>query len=172
MQFIGVVWCVYATGYSLLLALAFAMCFIYAQVTVNDFVIARYTADAWRSRVYAVRYFITYLISGAAITMIAVLYGRGGFDLVLGVTAMIACGFVIGTAGIAFLVNGSRAPTQRGAAGGIVFLWRMIFFRKPVPTFRDHALNSGGIRSSTLARMRFFTFATMRLRWHSFGSRS
>ena len=36
------------------------MAFIYAQVTVNDFVIARYTADAWRARVYAVRYFITY----------------------------------------------------------------------------------------------------------------
>ena len=63
MQFAGVVWVVYATGYSLLAALAFAMAFIYAQVTVNDFVIARYTADAWRARVYAVRYFITYLIS-------------------------------------------------------------------------------------------------------------
>ena len=67
MQFIGVVWAAYATGYALLAALAFAMAFIYAQVTVNDFVIARYTADAWRGRVYAVRYFITYLISGAAI---------------------------------------------------------------------------------------------------------
>ncbi len=71
MQFVGVVWVVYATGYALLGALAFAVAFIYAQVTVNDFVIARYTADAWRSRVYAVRYFITYVISGAAITMIA-----------------------------------------------------------------------------------------------------
>ena len=106
MQFIGVIWVVYATGYALLAALAFAMAFIYAQVTVNDFVIARYTADAWRARVYAVRYFITYLISGAAISMIALLHSRGGFDLVLTVTAAIALGFVIGTAGVAFLVNG------------------------------------------------------------------
>ena len=106
MQFVGVVWVVYATGYALLAALAFAMAFIYAQVTVNDFVIARYTADAWRARVYAVRYFITYLISGAAISMIALLYSRGGFDLVLGVTAVIAFGFVVGTAGVALLVNG------------------------------------------------------------------
>ena len=98
MQFIGVVWVVYATGYMLLVALAFAMAFIYAQVTVNDFVIARYTADAWRGRVYAVRYFITYLISGAAISMIAFLHSRGGFDLVLAVTAVMALGFVIGTA--------------------------------------------------------------------------
>jgi predicted MFS family arabinose efflux permease len=106
MQFIGIVWVVYATGYALLAALAFSIAFIYAQVTVNDFVIARYTADAWRARVYAVRYFITYLISGAAISMIAFLHSRGGFGLVLGVTAIIAFGFVVGTAGVAILVNG------------------------------------------------------------------
>jgi len=89
-----------------LAALAFAISFVYAQVTVNDFVIARYTADVWRARVYAVRYFITYLISGAAITMIAFLHSRGGFDLVLLVTAVVAFGFVVGTAAIAVLVNG------------------------------------------------------------------
>ena len=106
MQFIGIVWVCYATGYALLAALAFSIAFIYAQVTVNDFVIARYTADAWRARVYAVRYFITYLISGAAISLIAFLHSRGGFDLVLSVTAVIAFGFVIGTMGVALLVNG------------------------------------------------------------------
>ena len=106
LQFVGVVWVVYATGYMLLLALAFAMAFVYAQVTVNDFVIARYTADKWRARIYAVRYFITYVISGAAVSMIALLHSRGGFDMVLGVTAVIALGFVIGTAVIALLVNG------------------------------------------------------------------
>lgn len=106
MQFIGIVWVGYATGYALLAALAFSVAFIYAQVTVNDFVIARYTADAWRARVYAVRYFITYLISGAAISLIAFLHSRGGFDLVLGVTAVVAFGFVIGTMGVALLVNG------------------------------------------------------------------
>jgi hypothetical protein len=93
-------------------ALAFAMAFIYAQVTVNDFVIARYTADAWRARVYAVRYFITYLISGAAITMIAFLHSRGGFDLVLGTIAVIAFGFVIGTAAVALLVNGVERDSR------------------------------------------------------------
>jgi len=112
MQFIGVVWAFYATGTMLLVALAFAMAFIYAQVTVNDFVIARYTADKWRGRVYAVRYFITYLISGAAITMIAFLHSRGGFDLVLGTIAVIALGFVIGTAAVALLVNGVERESR------------------------------------------------------------
>jgi MFS family permease len=112
LQFAGVAWVVHATGYELLAALAFAMAFVYAQVTVNDFVIARYSADAWRARVYAVRYFITYLVSGAAIAMIAFLHGRGGFDLVLAVTAVIAFGFVVGTAGIALLVNGVERGTK------------------------------------------------------------
>jgi MFS family permease len=106
LQFIGVVWVFYAKSYALLAALAFAMAFVYAQVTVNDFVIARYTADKWRARVYAVRYFITYVISGAAISMIALLHSRGGFDLVLGATAVVAFGFVIGTAAVALLVGG------------------------------------------------------------------
>lgn len=106
LQFLGVVWVAYATGHALLAALAFTMAFVYAQVTVNDYVIARYTADVWRARVYAVRYFITYLISGAAISLIAFLHSRGGFDLVLAVTAVVALGFVVGTTAIAFLVNG------------------------------------------------------------------
>ena len=82
------------------------MAAIYAQVTVNDLVIARYTPDAWRGRVYAVRYFLTFLVSGAAVSAIAILYGRGGFDLVLATTAVIALGFVFATTVIAFLVNG------------------------------------------------------------------
>ena len=73
LQFVGVVWAAYAAGPMLLLALAVAMAAIYAQVTVNDLVIARYTADAWRGRVYAVRYFLTFLVSGAAVSMIAIL---------------------------------------------------------------------------------------------------
>ena len=94
------------SGPMLLVALAVTMAAIYGQVTVNDLVIARYTADAWRGRVYAVRYFLTFMVSGAAVSMIAVLYGRGGFDLVLGTTAVVALGFVIAVAMIALLVNG------------------------------------------------------------------
>jgi MFS family permease len=105
MQFAGVAWMAFAGGMLLVAALAVALAAIYAQVTVNDLVIARYTADAWRARVYAVRYFVTYIISGVAVSMIALLYGRGGFDLVLGVTAVVAFGFVVGTAAVAYLVN-------------------------------------------------------------------
>ena len=100
------VWVAYATGFTLFVALAVAMAALYAQVVVTDMVLARYTADAWRSRAYAVRYFVTYVVSGAAIAIIAFLHARGGFDLVLIATAVIALGFVIGVLSIAGLVHG------------------------------------------------------------------
>src|ERR1700751_843198 len=106
MQFTGVVWAAYASGASLLVALAFTMAAIYGQITVNDLLIARYTADGWRGRFYAVRYFITFMISGVAVSMIAVFYARGGFGLVLGATAIIAMGFLVAAIAIAILAIG------------------------------------------------------------------
>ncbi len=105
MQFGGLVWVAFAKGAMLLAALALTMGAIYAQVTVNDLVIARYTADAWRGRVYAVRYFLTFLVSGVAVSAIAFLYARGGFDLVLSATAWVALGFVGACVAIAILVK-------------------------------------------------------------------
>jgi MFS family permease len=105
-QFAGVMWAAHATGVSLLFALAFSMAAIYGQITLNDLVIARYTADAWRGRIYAVRYFLTFMVSGVAVSMIAFLYGRGGFELVLGATAIIALGFLVAVLAIAFIANG------------------------------------------------------------------
>ncbi|MGA8077429.1 MAG: MFS transporter, partial [Xanthobacteraceae bacterium] len=105
MQFSGVVWAAYAGGVTLLFALAFTMAAIYGQITVNDLVIARYTADAWRSRVYAVRYFLTFMVSGVAVSMIAIFYARGGFGLVLGATAVIAFGFLIAVLAISAIAG-------------------------------------------------------------------
>jgi MFS family permease len=113
MQFSGVVWSAYAGGATLLFALAFTMAAVYGQITVNDLILARYSADAWRARLYAVRYFVTFMISGVAVSMIAFLHARGGFGLVLGVTAVVALGFLIGAIAIAVLANGvEKARTQ------------------------------------------------------------
>jgi MFS family permease len=88
--FLGNLWAAYASGTALLIALAIAVAAIYGQVTVNDMIMARYTADAWRGRVYAVRYFLLFISAGAAIGMISILHDSGGFALVLGVNAVIA----------------------------------------------------------------------------------
>jgi MFS family permease len=105
MQAIGIVWAAVATGFPLLIALAVSIAAIYGQVTVGDVVIARYTADAWRGRIYAVRFFLAFVSSGLAVAMIAALHGRGGFELVLGVTATFAAVFAICTILIALLVS-------------------------------------------------------------------
>lgn len=88
--FAGNLWATYATGLPLMIALAIAIAAIYGQVTVNDMILARYTADAWRGRVYAVRYFTLFISAGAAVAMISLLHNSGGFGLVLGVNAIIA----------------------------------------------------------------------------------
>jgi MFS family permease len=103
---VGVLWSAYASGPALLAALAVTMAAIYGQVTVNDMVIARYTADAWRGRIYAVRYFLIFVSSGAAVAAIAFLHGRGGFSLVLMATAVVTAAFFIATTAIAVLVSG------------------------------------------------------------------
>jgi MFS family permease len=116
MQFSGVVWCAYAGGVTLLFALAFTMAAIYGQITVNDLILARYSADAWRARIYAVRYFVTFMISGVAVSMIAFLHARGGFGLVLGATAIVALGFLVGAIAIAILANGVERAKLEAAA--------------------------------------------------------
>jgi MFS family permease len=103
--FLGNVWAAYADGIMLMVALAVAIAAIYGQVTVNDMVLARYTADAWRGRIYAVRYFLLFISAGVAIAMISLLHDRGGFALVLAANAAIAFVMFVLTAGLAMLVT-------------------------------------------------------------------
>jgi MFS family permease len=113
LQVVGIVWAANTGGTTLLVALAIAMAAIYGQVTVCDIVIARYTADAWRGRVYAVRYFLTFVTAGAAVGAIAFFYARGGFDLVLTATAAVAASFLLAAVAIAVLVSGLEAKRTR-----------------------------------------------------------
>jgi len=112
--FLGNLWAAYADGIALMIALAIAVAAIYAQVTVNDMVLARYTADAWRGRVYAVRYFLLFISAAVAIGMIAILHEHGGFALVLGVNAAIAFTMFLTTVGLALLISSVEA--QHAAA--------------------------------------------------------
>jgi MFS family permease len=55
----------------------------FGQVTVNDAMVGKYTSDKWRSRAYAVRYFIGFTAAGASVGLVAWLYERGGFVTML-----------------------------------------------------------------------------------------
>ena len=102
--FAGNLWATYATGISLMVALAVAIAAIYGQVTVNDIILARYTADAWRGRVYAVRYFTLFISAGIAIAMISLLHKTGGFGLVLGANSIVALTMFLATLGLVSLI--------------------------------------------------------------------
>jgi MFS family permease len=113
LQLIGIVWSAHASGTALVAALALTMATIYGQVTVSDVVIARYTADAWRGRFYAVKYFLTFTTSAAAVAGIAVLHARGGFDLVLLAVAACAVALVASVYVFVFLVTGAEREQRR-----------------------------------------------------------
>ena len=94
-----------------MVALAIAIAAIYGQVTVNDMILARYTADAWRGRVYAVRYFTLFISAGAAIALISLLHNGAGFSLVLAANSIIALVMFLST-----LAPGVADRQYRGAA--------------------------------------------------------
>ncbi len=76
-------------GWLLLLPAAGLMFALFGQVTVNDAMVARYTADAWRSRAYAVRYLVSFGASALALPLVAFLHGDdGGFRLAFQVLAL------------------------------------------------------------------------------------
>ena len=55
----------------------------FGQVTVNDAMVGKYTTEEWRSRAYAVRYFIGFTAAGASVGLVAWLYQQGGFTTML-----------------------------------------------------------------------------------------
>jgi MFS family permease len=115
LQLVGIIWAANSTGIPLLIALALTMSMIYGQVTAGDIVIARYTADAWRGRIYAVRYFLTFVSAGAGVSIIAFLHARGGFDLVLSVIAGCAGVLLVTVIGFVILVTVAARPREPAA---------------------------------------------------------
>lgn len=56
---------------------------LFGQITVNETIVGKYTAEEWRSRAYAVRYFVGFTAAGASVGLVAWLYEVGGFMLML-----------------------------------------------------------------------------------------
>jgi MFS family permease len=55
----------------------------FGQVTVNDAMVGKYTTEEWRSRAYAVRYFVGFTAAGVSVGLVAWLYEQGGFTIML-----------------------------------------------------------------------------------------
>jgi hypothetical protein len=72
---------------------------IFGEIPIHDTLVARYTVEAWRSRVYAVKYVISFGVSALGVPLIATLHGSSGgfawlflamagFALILGIAAL------------------------------------------------------------------------------------
>lgn len=55
----------------------------FGQVTINDAMVGKYTSEEWRSRAYAVRYFVGFTAAGVSVGLVAWLYQQGGFVTML-----------------------------------------------------------------------------------------
>ncbi len=74
---------------ALVVSIAF-MLVVFGQIPINDVLVGRATKSAWRSRVFALRYVVTFSTAAAAVPLIAWIHTRGGFSalfLVLSVAA-------------------------------------------------------------------------------------
>jgi len=78
-------------GWAMLGAAILMMLAVFGQIPLNDAIVGRYCADEYRSRVYAVRYVVTFCVAAVAVPLIAVLHATaGGFRNVFLVLAALA----------------------------------------------------------------------------------
>jgi MFS family permease len=68
------------TGWgALVIAMAF-MLVVFGQIPINDVLISRITRSEWRSRVYALRYIVSFSVMASSVPLIAWIHARWGFD--------------------------------------------------------------------------------------------
>lgn len=103
----------YAEGWPLILLGAGFMFVAFGQVTVNDAMVANFVAPQWQSRVFALRYFLSFGASAAAIPLIAFVEPRQGFaGLYLILAGFAALTF---TAALIFPRTPAQIPTGQAA---------------------------------------------------------
>jgi len=79
------------TDYAMLAVAVAMMFFVFGQIPINDAMIARYTAEAWRARAYAVRYVVSFGASATAVPLIAWVYRTyGDFQPLFAILAVLA----------------------------------------------------------------------------------
>jgi MFS family permease len=100
----------------LMLATAVGMMFfVFGQIPINDAMIARYTAEEWRARAYAVRYVLSFSASALAVPLVAWIYrSSGDFRLLFYLLGALA--FVTFTAALMFPSEHAKTAPKEVAA--------------------------------------------------------
>jgi MFS family permease len=92
-----------------MLAVATAMMFfIFGQVPINDMMVARYTAEEWRARAYAVRYVVSFGGNALAVPLVAWIYRASG--------DFRALYFTLSALALAVLAAALFFPRERGSS--------------------------------------------------------
>jgi MFS family permease len=95
-------------GWVMLGAAILMMLAVFGQIPINDAIVGRYCTDEYRSRVYAVRYVITFTVAAVAVPLISALHATaGGFRNVFLVLACLA---------VAILAAALFFPSRRALA--------------------------------------------------------
>lgn len=100
-------------GYAMLAVAVGMMFFVFGQIPINDAMIAKYTAEEWRARAYAVRYVVSFAASAAAVPLIAWVYrSYGDFQPLFAILAALA-GLIL-VAALAFPAERVAKPATVG----------------------------------------------------------
>ena len=79
------------TGVAALVVAVGFMLVVFGQIPINDVLIGRITKTEWRSRVYSLRYIVTFSVSASTLPLIAWIHGSWGFERLFVVMAVAAC---------------------------------------------------------------------------------
>jgi len=102
-----------ADGLLALLVSAGFMLAVFGQIPINDVLIGRIAKGEWRSRIFAIRYVLTFAISATAVPLIAWIHAGWGFDrlfLVLALSAFAILCVVFFLPARAAVLHGAAAP--------------------------------------------------------------
>ena len=79
---------------ALIVAIAF-MLVVFGQIPINDVLIGRVTSSEWRSRVFSLRYIVTFSVAAAVLPVIAGIHATWGFSALFVVMAVAAGGIFV-----------------------------------------------------------------------------
>ena len=77
-------------GWPMLIVAVLMMLAVFGQIPLNDAIVGRYTPDEYRSRVFAVRYLVTFGVASMAVPMISHFHKTSGFRTVFMILAVMA----------------------------------------------------------------------------------
>jgi MFS family permease len=101
-------------GWPMLVVAVLMMLAVFGQIPLNDAIVGRYTPDEYRSRVFAVRYLVTFGVASMAVPMISHFHKTSGFRSVfLLLAVMAACTLVA-----SFFFPGRATLKKQGGMAG------------------------------------------------------